>query len=56
MFVDDLRCLLLSECLSSKLVESFVDWGEEGERSVWSEDGFKNLNGCLIIRIFVRRG
>merc|ERR1719225_2425983 len=34
MFVDDLRCLFLSECLSSKLVESFVDWGEEGERSV----------------------
>merc|ERR1719454_1112222 len=34
MFVDDLRCLLLPECLSSKLVESFVNWGEEGEGSV----------------------
>ena len=34
MFVDDLCCLLLSECLSSKLVESFVDWGEQSERSV----------------------
>ena len=55
MFVDDLRCLLLSECLSSKLVKSLVDWGKKGEGSVWSEDGLRDLNGCLIIRIFVRR-